>query len=148
MIRNLVRPLALVVATLLAACSVEEPAKAKRNIDTLIIEGRKELEAGDWSRARDTFARAHRISPGLRTRMWVLRTWIDEGRNNDVLKAIDDLRDGLKVEGRESDTIELDYLYGMAFAYRARALVASGVVDGAVTMNFLDAQSHLQKVVS
>jgi len=147
MIRKLLPTLALGSLPLFSACSVEDVARAEHNVDTLILEGRARLDAGDSLGAREVFEKAHRGSPSFRSRMWLIRSWIAEDRNNDALDAIDRLRDAPREPGDPDHELELDYLYGMAFAVRARNLVASGVADASVRMNFLDSQVALQRVV-
>ena len=139
--------LALASLSLLGACAVEYLASSERNLDERIRAGRERLEKGELSAAREAFERAHRQSPSFRSRMWLIRAWIEEGRNNDALDAIDRLRDTPREPGDPDHALELDYLYGMAFAARARSLAASGVSDASVRMNFLDAQAALQRVV-
>ncbi len=81
-------------------------------------------------------------SHSFRTRLWVLRAWMDLGRSNDTLDAIDEL-------SRSGETgPELDYLYGMAFARRAQGHIAAGVTDSSVQMNFIDAVDQLQSAVN
>ncbi len=142
---------ALALAGLLGACSVSSPEAAAREIDGWIEKGREQLAQGQAPLAERAFERAQRLSPSLRTRMWLLRTWMEQGRINDSLDAIDALRRSRVDAGQPASCIELDYLYGMAFAHRARSLVTSGLSDTSMQataqMNFIDAQAHLQRVV-
>lgn len=124
-----------------SACAVRSPDEIDREVAAQIEEGRALLRKGRPDDALRLFERAGHRSPSLETRMWVLRAWMDQGRSNDALDGIDSLRRS----GHEG--IELDYLYGMAFARRARDLVSSGVGDSSVQMNFIDATAHLKRVV-
>jgi len=140
---------------LLGACSTpaEAPAQPGTGVPAaeaplapelaaLIERGRAELEAGRALEAEALFTRVAEVEGGsLRTRMWVVRSWLDQGRGNDALDALDELnRQGVKGP-------DLDYLYGMAFARRAEGLVADGVSDSSVEMNFIDATTLLRQVV-
>lgn len=107
-----------------------------------IERGRALLEAGRPSEAEAEFAAAAAADGGsLRTRMWVLRSWMDQGRSNDTLDALDELsRAGTAGP-------EMNYLYGMAFARRAEGYLADGVTDSSVEMNFQDAKDRLLEAV-
>lgn len=107
-----------------------------------IERGRALLDAGRPSEAETVFAAAAEADGGsLQTRMWVLRAWMDQGRSNDTLDALDELsRAGATGQ-------DMDYLYGMAFARRAEGYLAQGVADSSVEMNFQDAKQKLLAVV-
>lgn len=153
------------VASLLAACSspVESPATAADPLAPIaplappapvadaplaaelaadLERGRAELAAGRASEAEAIFQRVSAADGGsLRTQMWVLRAWMEQGRGNDTLDALDALNHA-GVKGPD-----LDYLYGMAFARRAEGLVADGVSDSSIEMNFIDATGLLKQAV-
>lgn len=134
---RLERPLLLLSALLAACASPGAPARkkpAESEIAAWIAEGRALLEAGQPGVAEEPFRRAAEADGDtLRTRMWVLRSWMDQGRSNDTLDALDEL-------DRAGETgIEMTYLYGMAFARRAEGYLAEGVTDSSVQNNFLDA---------
>jgi Tfp pilus assembly protein PilF len=76
-----------------------------------------------------------------RTRTWILRAWMEQGRSNDTLDALDALSKA-GVAG-----VEMSYLYGMAFARRAEGYLADGVTDSSVQMNFDDATRFLKEAV-
>jgi len=136
----------LLLLFLLPACtSVEAPASgatapqaSAAEIEAWIAAGRDLLEAGKPVEAEVPLARAAAAEgDSLRTRMWVLRAWMDQGRSNDTLDALDELeRAGVK-------GVEMSYLYGMAFARRAEGYLADGVTDSSVQNNFLDATGLL-----
>src|SRR5262249_33271145 len=97
--------------------------------------------AGKPAEAEGVFtAAATADKDSLRTRMWVLRAWMDQDRSNDTLDALD----ALSHAGQQGP--ERDYLYGMAFARRAEGLLAQGATDSSVEMNFQDAKDRLEKV--
>ncbi len=107
-----------------------------------IAKGRSQLEQGDAAAAETSFQRAAELEPGsFHTRMWILRAWMEQGRSNDTLDALDELYRA----GRKGP--EMAYLYGMAFVRRAEGYLASGVTDSSITMNFQDAVSYLGEAV-
>ena len=124
------------------ACSNASSADEAR-IQTLLTQGRALLDTGRPIEAEAQFAlAAEQDGDSLRTRMWVLRAWMDQGRSDETLAAIDALdRAGTK-------GLEMSYLYGMAFARRGEGAVASGTLDGSVEMVFQDAVKLLQEVVA
>jgi hypothetical protein len=118
------------------------PALSEPELALRIERGRALLDAGRPDEAEALFAAAA-VADGqtLRTRMWVLRAWMDQGRSNDTLDALDELnRAGEK-------GMELNYLFGMAFARRAEGYLSDGVTDSSVQMNFLDATNLLAQAV-
>jgi len=107
-------------------------------VEEMIASGRVHLDARQAEMGQALFEQALDLRPGdPEIRMWVLRAWMDLGRSNDSLDAID----ALSKEGFEGPG--LDYLYGMAFARRAEGLLASGVRDASIQMNFTDAVTFL-----
>jgi hypothetical protein len=130
----------------LAACATS-PAEAKQprlseaEVQALIERGRALLDAGQPAEAEALFATAAEgDAHSLRTRMWVLRAWMDQGRSNDTLDALD----ALDHAGQKGP--EMTYLYGMAFARRAEGYIEDGVTDSSVQNNFLDATAFLSQV--
>lgn len=136
---------------LLGACSTtEDPGRGAPELvveaplapelAALIERGRAELARGRALEAEAVFAKvAAADQDSARTRMWVLRAWMDQGRSNDTLDALDEWnRSGKKGQ-------DLDYLYGMAFARRAEGMLAEGVTDSSVEMNFVDATQLLKQ---
>jgi Tfp pilus assembly protein PilF len=118
------------------------PQRSSTALDASIARGRALLDSGQPAEAEAVFAAAAAADgDSLRTRMWVLRAWMDQGRSNDTLDALDELS-----RAGESGA-DLDYLYGMAFARRAEGYLADGVADSSVEMNFLDAREKLHAAV-
>ena len=138
----MIRTLALLIYGLVFfGCRTVDEAERHARIEAWVTEGRQALRAGEPDAALKLFENAAAEEDSLETRIWVLRAWMEQGRSNDTLDAIDALqRDGLT-------GVELDYLYGMAFAQRARDLVSQGVADTSVRMNFIDAAVLLERVV-
>ena len=96
-------------------------------VDGLITAGRRLLDDDRPVEAEVLFAEASMLDgDSLHTRMWVLRAWMDQGRSNDTLDALDELR------SRHAGP-EMKYLYGMAFARRAEGHLAAGVTDSSIT---------------
>ena len=138
------------------ACSQEPPSGAPaprqaaptvpattEDVESLLARGRALLEAGDPAAAEEALSRASALDGGsFRTQVWLLRAWMELGRSNDTLDALDALRD----EGRSGPA--LDYLYGMAFALRARQQVAEGADESSIRMNFADAVRLLSSATS
>jgi len=111
-------------------------------VDDLIGQGRKALEDGRLAEAERLFEEAAKKDGGTpRTRMWVIRSWMENGRYNDSLNAIDALdREGLKGP-------PIDYLYGMAFALKARSYIAAGTGGVEIQMSLDDAVMYLERAV-
>jgi tetratricopeptide (TPR) repeat protein len=124
-----------------AAARAASPAASPAEIEAWIEKGRVALDAGRLEEAEALFARAVAADDSLATQRWLLRTWMDQGRSDETLDALDALgRAGQKGP-------ELDYLYGMAFARRAETLLREGVTDNSVQMNFLDATELLGRTL-
>lgn len=145
------RSTALLVAVLLGcarpsdgeSAAVEtapEQRGARAEVPELIARGRSLLEAGKPAEAQPLFERASKLDGGsFQTQVWLLRAWMDQGRNNDTLDAIDALRDA----GHTGPA--LDYLYGMAFVRRAEKHFESGVRDESIRLNFEEAVPLLRR---
>jgi Tfp pilus assembly protein PilF len=126
---------------LLALGALTFPSMAKLDqVGELIEKGRQALETGKPADAQKLFEQAaEQDKNSLRTRTWVLRSWMDQGRINDTLDAIDALSKG----GAKGP--EIDYLYGMAFSQKARGYLTSGVSSGPIQMSLEDAVQFLEK---
>jgi len=117
-------------------------SRSSPDVSPLIAAGREKLDAGEIDAALELFEQAARADDhSLQTRMWVLRSWIELGRNNDTLDELDALVD----EGHSGP--EMDYLFGMAFARRAQDHLELGVTDSSIKMNFEDAVERLEVAV-
>jgi hypothetical protein len=146
------RVLAPLLIVILCACSstgeprssasAPKPRLSESALAARIERGRALLDAGRPAEAQAEFAEAAAADgDSLRTRMWILRCWMDQGRSNDTLDALDELsRAGAAGP-------EMNYLYGMAFARRAEGHMAQGVTDSSVEMNFQDAKDRLVESV-
>lgn len=128
-----VAPIAIPVAASAATCAAAVDA-----VDELLKSGRALLAEGRQAEALAKFEEAAKSDPSLRTRQWILRAWIAQGRVNDVLNEVDALA---KTEKGEA----IDYLYGMAFAKKAKNHIAEGNTGGVVAMAFDDAVEFLRK---
>ncbi|MEX1025347.1 MAG: tetratricopeptide repeat protein [Planctomycetota bacterium] len=135
----------LLLLSLLVACpahGLTRPAPApgaqEESAEEWIQKGRVELDAGRAERAEEYFTKAHAADGGaFESRAWILRAWMEQGRSNDTLDALD-----AEVRAGRSGPL-MDYLFGMAFARRALSAVMSGTADSSVQMNFGDAVRHL-----
>jgi len=109
-----------------------------QSVDQLLVDGRARLDEGKPAEAQALFEAAEKQDPTLKTRQWVLRAWIAQARVNDALNQIDALAKG----GAKGPA--MDYLYGMAFAQKAKAYIGEGVSGGIVAMAFTDAVDFLK----
>ncbi len=112
----------------------ETAGNALAERERLIASGRKRLESGEATAALALFEEAAEVAPGVETRTWELRAWMELGRINDALSGIDALRrSGLKGP-------RLDYLYGMAWFHSAEAKRKQGAgSDPRTKINLEDA---------
>jgi hypothetical protein len=108
------------------------------DIAAMVRQGRSLLAEGKGSEARTILEQADALDGGaLRTRMWLVRAMIEINYLNDALDMTDDL-----VGGGASGS-DVDYLYGMAFVYKARKYIGEGVNLSMVGMHFSDAVAYL-----
>jgi tetratricopeptide (TPR) repeat protein len=118
----------LLVPLLLAACA-SGPSKTEAKAEELLAEGRRQLAAGELEAAAASFEAAAALDgSSVESRVWVVRSWIAEGRVDEALAAADELKE----EGAER--ADLDYLYGLAFhasAVREAAAGGSAYTQGA-----------------
>jgi tetratricopeptide (TPR) repeat protein len=132
-----------VLAAALAALAAVAPGQAETHqgsaseVERLITEGRKLLDLRKPAEAEDLFTQAAELDGNtLKTRMWVLRAWMDQGgRSNDTLSELDAI-------AQSQDGPDVDYLYGMAWARRAEENLAAKATQ-AIAMNFGDAAAFL-----
>ncbi len=105
----------------------------------LVRRGRALIAEGKGVEARAVLEEADAKDGGaLRTRMWLIRAMIETEYLNDALNMTDDLA-GSGVEGPD-----LDYLYGLAFVYKARKYLREGVGGAMIGMHYGDAVTYLQ----
>ncbi len=124
-----------------AAVPVADPVNGlhgAQSVDQQLADGRARLEEGQLTEALALFESAEKQDPTIKTRQWVLRAWIAQGRVNDALNQIDALAKG----GAKGPA--MDYLYGMAFAQKAKGYIGEGVSGGIVAMAFTDAVDFLK----
>lgn len=151
---SLALPIAAFLTSALVGCAVlasPTPAKtaAPDNVDArpdavgeLIEQGRKALEAKRFAEAERIFEEAAQKDGGtLRTKTWVIRAWMEDGRINDSLNAID----ALDHAGAKGPAI--DYLYGMAFALKARGYILAQTGGSEIQMSLDDAVIFLERAV-
>lgn len=113
---------------------------AQETVDGLILKGRAKLDLGDAAGAQALFDQAAQMEPGtLRTRMWVIRAWMDQGRVNDAYNAIDEL-------AKTNKGVEIDYLYGMAFATDAKRGIETNQAGPMTGEKIQDALNYLGTV--
>ncbi|MCY2961349.1 MAG: tetratricopeptide repeat protein [Planctomycetota bacterium] len=139
---NLILPLLLLLPASPVVASPRPFAMAVESVDDLLKAGRALLAEGKVAEARGQFEAAEKLERSLKTRQWVLRAWIAESRVNDALNEIDALAKG------GAGGAAVDYLYGMAFAQKAKGYIVEGVSGGIVAMAFGDAVEFLKKATS
>jgi Tfp pilus assembly protein PilF len=140
-------PLLFLLSIPQLSCSASTPAgaaverSAVDSVDELLIRGRALFAEGKFDEALAVFESAEQQDKGsLRTRVFVLRTWIAQGRIEEALGETDALKRSVK------SGIELDYLYGMGFYAMAARDVASGQTTSVTGSQFEDALNLLEKV--
>ncbi|MFT5288863.1 MAG: Tfp pilus assembly protein PilF, partial [Planctomycetota bacterium] len=70
--------------------SQSDASAAEDDVTALVRRGRTKLDAGDAAEAQVLFEEAAaKADNSLATRMWVLRAWMEQGRSNDTLDALD-----------------------------------------------------------
>lgn len=131
--------LGLLPAPTLALPALPTAARAQETPEALVQQGRALLVQNKAVDALPLFERADQLSGGkLATRLWVLRCWMQMGRINDALDAIDKLA---KTEKGPA----IDYLYGMGFWFTAKDRLAQNAGGAIIGMNFGDATTYLKK---
>ncbi|MDZ4772728.1 MAG: tetratricopeptide repeat protein [Planctomycetota bacterium] len=109
-------------------------------VDELVAKGRALLAEGKAADAQIAFETAEKQDGAtLKTRMWTLRSWLPQGRVNDALDAID------KLDHAGAKGPDMEYLYGMAFAFKAKGYIQERAPGGVVDMAFIDAVNYLEK---
>jgi tetratricopeptide (TPR) repeat protein len=132
--------LALGAAPASAAPATAALRASEDAVDALIARGRSELEAGRAAAAQTLFEEAaSKDQNSLRTRQWVIRSWMSQGRINDSMAAVDELRK----QGATGPAI--DYLQGMAFALKGRTYLQQNVERPVIEMSFVEAVGSLEK---
>jgi len=116
-------------------------APALQSAAELVAAGRALLAEGRAADAQTKFEEAAKLDGSLAVRQWLIRSWIAQGRVNDALNEIDTL-------AKTEKGAPLDYLYGMAFAQKAKGYIAEGVSGGIISMAFGDAVEFLKKATA
>jgi hypothetical protein len=132
---NMLLSLCLSVLGLLPASAQDAPA-------ALVQQGRALLSRNKPAEALALFEQADELGKhALATHMWVLRAWLQQGRINDALDAIDKL-------AKTEKGPEIDYLYGMGFWFTAKDRLAQNSGGAIIGMNFADALNFLKKATA
>ncbi len=114
-------------------------AQEQPEVRDLVERGRALLAAEKPDEAEQLFIEAEVLSGKLVTvRKWIWRAWMQEGRINDALDAVD----AIEPAGELPQT-DLDYLRGMAFFFRGRTYVAQNVGEPFTSDAFRDATEWL-----
>jgi tetratricopeptide (TPR) repeat protein len=130
-------------AAAVAAATTTLQTPASETTEGLIAKGRALLAEGKPAEARQAFEAAEKLDGStLKTRMWTLRSWVAEGRVNDALNEID------KLDRAGQKCADMDYLYGIAFASKAKGYIQERASGGVISMAFNDAVSYLQRATT
>ena len=123
---------------LLALLASAAPALAQaERVQDLVGRGRAHLDAGRNHRALELFLQADAETHGaLATRVWVLRTWMAQGRLNDAFDQTD-------VLARTHEGADLAYLYGIGSHLKALSYLRQAVPSATTGFAFQDAQDFL-----
>ncbi|MBM3975766.1 MAG: hypothetical protein FJ299_02110 [Planctomycetes bacterium] len=133
----------VVSAPLLCSATSLRVAERGDDVQRWLDEGRALLEKGDPAGAQKLFEKAAAAEKdSLRTRTWVLRAWLDQGRINDVRDAADELNRAHK------GAPEVAYLFGLASLKSAEQKLASGRPDASVGFDFQDAVTNLKEALA
>ena len=127
-----------------AAAVVAAPAVLVRRdtVDELVAKGRSLLAARKPVEALAQFEEADKLGERkLATHQWVLRARLDLGQVDAVLAEVEQLDAG----GAKGAAV--DYLFGMAFAARAKKSIAEGGNGGIISMAFTDSATYLKSAL-
>ncbi|MFT7667422.1 MAG: tetratricopeptide (TPR) repeat protein [Planctomycetota bacterium] len=112
--------------------------QSEPGVAELVLRGRSLIASGQGDEAHALLAKADNLNGGqLSTRIWLARALIEQGLLNDALDMADDLA------GAGHTGAGVDYIYGMAFAGKARKYIAEGLGGSMVAINFGDAVNYL-----
>jgi tetratricopeptide (TPR) repeat protein len=113
------------------------------DVQKLLDDGRALLDKGDVDGALALFTQAAAAEKNsLRTRTWVARAWLEQGRINDARDATDEL------DRAHKGAPEVAYLYGLASLKSAEQKIASGRPDATVGFDFQDAVANLKEALA
>jgi len=117
-------------------------AGAQETVDDWIRTGREALAAGKTTDAVAAFEHAVELDQGTpRSKVWLVRGWIAQGKFDDALVAADELREA------GAPGADVDYVFGLAMFGTAKAAAASG--GGSYTQSqFEDAKAALRRATS
>ena len=103
-----------------------------------IDRGRTLLDANHAKQAQALFETEQQRNPNSDApRVWIIRSWLGQGRVNDALDAVD----ALVQQGLSGPPI--DYLYGMAWFFAAEAKRQQGEQPESLRRNLQDCITHL-----
>jgi tetratricopeptide (TPR) repeat protein len=130
------------IATPAVSSAINTPAALNTaqpdEVDRLIAAGRAELDGGRAEQAQVLFEEADaKTGSDMRTRVWVLRSWIDQGRYNDAFDQME------MMEKAGAKGAAVDYIFGMGSYRRALDNMAAGG-SSTVQLALVDAANHLK----
>lgn len=112
-------------------------APASDSVETLVLRGRRQLTTGELEQAEASFLEAVELEDSVRTRPWLIRSWIEAGRVEQALSATQTL------EQSQAPSDVVAYLYGMSFRALALREVAEGGSSAGLFFN--DALGYLSE---
>ncbi len=132
-----------VQSCLAAQTGLTTQAGAPETVDGLVAKGRALLAEGKASEAQQAFEAAEKLDGStIKTRMWTLRSWVAQARVNDALNEID------KLDRAGQKGSEMDYLYGIAFAAKAKGYMQERASGSVISMAFDDAVNYLKRATT
>jgi tetratricopeptide (TPR) repeat protein len=131
-------------ASLPPAASQDTAAPRSSEVAALIVRGRAALAEQRADDAEELFVHAESLSGGsARVRMWIWRAWLQTGRVNEALNAVDQAE-----TAGELPQSDLDYMRGMAFFFLGLTYVSENVGEPFTSEAFKDASEWLQAATS
>lgn len=119
-----------------------QPVRVLDKVDRLITAGRLELDEDRAEQAQALFEEADALTGGkLRSRVWVLRSWIDQGRYNDAFTQMEQMQ----LAGAGGPAV--DYIFGMGSYARALDNMAAGG-NSTVQLALVDAATFLAEATA
>jgi tetratricopeptide (TPR) repeat protein len=128
--------LSLLTATLPAAVAAQE------SVDALIQRGREQLAAGKLAEAQARFDQAATLDGSTpKTRVWVVRGWIANGKLDDAMQGADEL------VSQKAPAADTDYLFGLTFLALAKQSIAANGGGNFTQSQLEDSYTHLKRAL-
>jgi tetratricopeptide (TPR) repeat protein len=129
-------------STSLAASSTATTSASRESVDELIARGRTLMRSKKYAEAQAAFdAAAAQDKNSPKTRVWVGRAWIAQGKFDDALQIADELH------AAKGSALDSQYLFGLAFCGQAKASAEKGG-NPFTQSQFEDAVANLQRATA